>query len=251
MHILVTNDDGIQAPGIQHLVSSLLPFARLTVVAPAVEQSGAGLGITIYRPLTPQPYEWAGVDAYAVKGTPADCVKMALSLLLKSPPDLIVSGINRGSNHGRCLLYSGTVGGVIEGVFRGIPGIAFSLFDYDNPSYTAFLPYVASITQYVHRHPLPSGTLLNVNFPVINEENRYELKLTRQGRQYWIEDPSHDQESLFMKNAKLSQGEDHLESDSYWLNKGYITASPVHVDELTDWRYLKAKKEEFEAISIS
>ncbi|HXF28848.1 MAG TPA: 5'/3'-nucleotidase SurE, partial [Chlamydiales bacterium] len=127
-------------------------------------------------------------------------------------------------------------------------GIAFSLFDFHNPDYSSFQPYIASIVQYVHKNPMPLGTLLNVNFPMANEKKEYKLKLTRQGRQYWMEDPSHEQEGAFMMNVKLSQVDDHAESDSFWLSKGYITASPVHVDELTDWRYLKAKKEEFESI---
>ena len=121
MKILITNDDGIQAPGIQHLAAALKGLGELIIVAPKKEQSGAGLGITLHSTLEACPYDFGdSITAYTVSGTPADCVKMACSVLLPSPPDIIVSGINRGSNHGRCLLYSGTVGGVIEGAFLGV-----------------------------------------------------------------------------------------------------------------------------------
>jgi len=248
MKILITNDDGIQAPGIQHLAAALKGLGELIIVAPKKEQSGAGLGITLHRTLEACRYDFGdSITAYTVSGTPADCVKIACSVLLSSPPDLIVSGINRGSNHGRCLLYSGTVGGVIEGAFRGIPGIAFSLLDYDSPEYTTFQPYAREITEYVIRHSMPKGTLLNVNFPIIEKNlQKFQIKLTRQGRQYWIEDPTHTHIEAVTMNVKLSQPHDHEESDSHWLSKGCITVCPVHVDELTDWRYLEGNKTAFE-----
>jgi 5'-nucleotidase len=253
MRILITNDDGIQAIGIQHLVSALQGLGELIIVAPKKEQSGAGLGITLWRPLEILPYNWGdSLTAYSVAGTPADCVKAACSIILPSPPDLIVSGINRGSNHGRTLLYSGTVGGVIEGAFRGIPGIAFSIYDYDTPHYSCFEPYVRQITEYVMKHSMPKGTLFNVNFPMVSTDStHYKVKLTRQGRQYWIEDPTHKHLGAVTMNTKLSQTDDHEESDSMWLSKGYITASPVHVDELTDWHYLEAKKAHFENFFVT
>src|SRR5574338_1188667 len=140
-HILITNDDGIKAPGIQHLWSALKDFATISIVAPKTEQSGVGLGITIRSALHIEEFAWEELDScWSVTGTPADCVKMALSVLLPSPPDLIVSGINRGTNAGRTVLYSGTIGGVIEGILRGIPGIAFSSFDMANTEYAQFLP---------------------------------------------------------------------------------------------------------------
>ena len=120
--ILIINDDGIHAPGLIHLWKALVDLADVTIIAPAIEQSGVGLGITLRSPLHIESVAWnKGTPAWKISGTPADCVKMALSVILKTPPDLIVSGINRGSNSGRNVLYSGTVGGVIEGVLRNIP----------------------------------------------------------------------------------------------------------------------------------
>lgn len=135
-HILITNDDGVNARGIWHLWNSLKDFARLTVIAPAQEQSAVGLGITIREPLRHQKILWPGnIEVESISGTPADCIKMALSVLLDEKPDLIVSGINRGTNAGGNVLYSGTVAGAIEGTLKEVPSIAFSCYDYDEPHY--------------------------------------------------------------------------------------------------------------------
>lgn len=254
-HILITNDDGIEAQGIRHLYSALKDFATLTIVAPASEQSGVGLSISFRTSLKVNSVPWDDESpAWSVTGTPADCVKIAIGVILKTPPDLIVSGINRGTNSGRSLLYSGTVGGVIEGAFRGIPGIAFSSYDMEDTEYQAFEKYIPKIVESVMTHPLPSGTILNVNFPPCKRElNRqsspYGIKLTRQGKQYWIGCPeTKGENNTYQLQSKITDYIEHDESDVYWLERGFITAAPVHVDELTDWRYLHAKKELFEQL---
>src|SRR5690348_2759860 len=128
-YILVTNDDGVHAPGIKHLWKALSKIANVVVVAPASEQSAVSLSITTRQPLRTEKIDWPRIEneqVWAINGTPADCVKLALNVILSTPPQLIVSGINRGSNAGRNILYSGTVAAVIEGVMHNIPGIAFS-----------------------------------------------------------------------------------------------------------------------------
>lgn len=256
--ILITNDDGIHAPGIKHLWDALEGKGERFVVAPAYEQSGVGAGISIGSSFKVEEKVWDMHPlTWSVTGTPADCVKMAVNVLLSEKPDLIVSGINRGTNAGRNVLYSGTIGGVIEGVLRGIPGIAFSLFDYDHENYALFERYVPSIADYVFQHPLPAGTMLNVNFPSLDLRRRKDrdtvirgIVLTRQGKQYWLEHP----EQIFYDPATKSyrfgieplEFEEHEESDIYWLERGYITVVPVHVEELTDWRYLHTQKVHFE-----
>jgi len=251
-HILIVNDDGIFAPGIRHLYKSLQNIARLTVVAPMVEQSGVGLSITIRNPLRVHSVEWPETqgDIYSVNGTPADCVKIALNVVLDSPPDLVVSGINRGTNAGRNLLYSGTVGGVIESVLQGIPGIAFSCREYKNTPYELVESYVPKIVEYVLNHTLPPGTLLNVNFPETAKGIKG-FRMTRQGLEFWGENfdrrmhPAEEHPYYWM-GAKLLQFEEHEDSDIAWLRKGYITAVPVHINELTDHTHLNARKKHFE-----
>ena len=129
--LLITNDDGIHAPGLKHLWEAVAEHAETSIVAPATEKSGCGLSITWAKPLRVHPIEWENkTPCWSVSGTPADCIKMGLNVLLDKPPHMILSGVNRGSNAGRTVLYSGTIGGVIEGALKGIPGIAFSFCDF-------------------------------------------------------------------------------------------------------------------------
>ncbi|BBI18305.1 5'-nucleotidase SurE [Neochlamydia sp. TUME1] len=250
-HLLITNDDGIYAPGIRHLWNALKDFADITIVAPATEQSAVGVSITVRNPLRLHQVEWAGqTQAWSLTGTPADCVKMGLKVILDRKPDLIVSGINRGSNAGRNLMYSGTVGGTIEGIIQGVPGIAFSCVDYFNTDYQKVEHYVPLLVDYVVKHPLPSGSLLNVNFPTYQHEIKG-FKLTRQGKEFWAEDPlerNHPAEghSYYWLGAKLQQFEEHEDSDISWLARGYIAAVPVHVGELTDLAHFNEAKSHFE-----
>ncbi len=152
--LLVTNDDGIMAPGLKYLWEAISSIADVYIVAPSIEQSGVGLAITIRNPIQILPTPWEnGARAWTVTGTPADCVRLGMSVLMESPPDLIVSGINRGANSGRNVLYSGTVGGVIEGVLRNIPGIAFSCVDFDNPDYKELSPSLATCETYPGASP--------------------------------------------------------------------------------------------------
>ncbi len=256
--ILVTNDDGIEAPGIKELVEALHPIADLWVVAPESEQSGKSLSITTIEPIALKQVERFGsIPAWSIRGTPADCTKIGLSILhLK--PDLIVSGINKGSNAGRNVLYSGTVGGIVEGVLRGIPGIAFSCCDIKDPEYSRLSPFIPPIVEYILKNPLPSGTLLNVNFPHTKESMPWPIvteiqgvKLTRQGKGYWIERviESQTSHSHVKFGAQALIYEEELDSDMHWLKLGYIAAVPIHVDELTDWRYFHGHKDPFEQIT--
>lgn len=254
-HILIINDDGIQAPGIRHLWNALKGHADLTIVAPAHEQSAVGVSITIRQPLRLHKMEWDGANAYALNGTPADCVKMALGVVLKDRrPDLIVSGINRGTNAGRNVFYSGTVGGTIEGVMNGVSGIAFSCYDFFDTDYQAVEKFIPIIVKDALANPLPRGTLLNVNFP----EKKHEVKgfkLARQGQQYWGADPDErthpaEKHSYYWLGSKLAEFEEHEDSDIAWLAKGYMTAVPVHVGELTDHGHIELRKHHFEKLFV-
>lgn len=250
--ILITNDDGIQTPGIFHLWQALKDSCDVTISAPATEQSGVGLSTTYRSPLHMHEVAWpSNGKAYSVTGTPSDCVKLALCMVMDRPPDLIVSGINRGANSGRNVLYSGTVAGVIEGIMHGIPGVAFSCFDFDKPNYAEAEKHVLKIVTHVLDHPLPEGTLLNVNFPPAKHGTFKGFKLTRQGKHFWAENPDRRQHpagewDYYWLGIKLQEFIEHEDSDVTWLNKGYVTAAPIHVGELTDLEHLKKRKDIFE-----
>lgn len=247
--ILLTNDDGIFAEGLRNLYLALKDFADLTVIAPLSEQSGVGASISLRSPLQIQKMQWQDAPkVYAVNGTPADCVKLALSVVLDDRPDLIVSGINRGSNAGRNVLYSGTIGGVIEGVLRNIPGMAVSCLDYDKPNFSLARDHVVLLSEYLLEHPLPAGTLLNVNVPSSGCESKG-ICIARQGRGYWIEDP-HKREhpdgySYYWLGGKHPECEEGKDSDITLLSEGYITAVPIYVDELTHHEEFVKRKDTF------
>jgi 5'-nucleotidase len=254
--ILITNDDGINAAGIFHLYNALKAHYNVIVVAPEVEQSAKGLSVTVNHPLRVTKIKWNGSDGrvWTVSGTPADCIKMALSYLLETPPDLIVSGINKGSNAGRNVLYSGTVGGVIEGTFRGIPGIAFSSLEFVNTDYSWQERFIPPIVDHVLNHPLHEGTLLNVNFPLeTGEEGALGLKLAIQGKGYWGENPTVREDPLGQQylwlGAKPIEYQEDPSSDIALLQEGYITAVPVKVDQLTHFKLFETEKNRFETLS--
>lgn len=251
--ILLTNDDGVHAPGIKHLWNALRNIADLSIVAPATDKSAVGLSITLREPLVIQKVSWPEqTPAWCVNGTPADCVKLALSMILDSQPDLIISGINRGTNSGRNILYSGTVAGVIEAVFHHIPGIAFSCHDYFDPDFHQAEEVIPKIVDYILRHPLPTGTLLNVNFPPKEHGKCKGIKLTHQGKTYWKEKPTkrdhpYEGHSYYWLGVDLYECDEAEDSDVAWLEKGYCTAVPIQISELTDHSHIAAQKHHFDS----
>lgn len=251
--ILITNDDGIHARGIRHLWNSLKPYADVTVVAPAGEQSAVSLSTTLRSPLIIENFNWNNDETvWSVSGTPADCVKLALHAILKQRPDVVVSGINRGANSGRNVLYSGTVAAAIESVMQDIPAIAFSVRDYIDPDFSRAEKYIPLIVKHIIDCPLPSGTLLNVNFPEKNLGEYKGFKMAQQGLEYWSENPScrnHPAEghSYYWLGSQLKEVEEDENSDIIWLRRGFITAVPIHVRNLTDHHHLNIAKNHFES----
>lgn len=249
---LITNDDGIHAPGLKLLWESVADWADVAIVAPAAEKSGSGLSITWTKPLRIHSVSWEKeTKAWSLTGTPADCVKMALSVLLEKKPNLILSGINRGSNAGRTVLYSGTVGGIIEGTLRGVPGIAYSFSDMQPPSLSMVKPHIETVTQYWLRHSLPPGTLLNVNFPLEAEKGVRGIRMAKQGIGYWTEAPEkrlHPEgiPYYWLGGRWTPAREEDPESDVALLEQNYITIAPVHVSELTDHSLLEEHKQPFD-----
>ncbi|QJD94580.1 5'/3'-nucleotidase SurE [Mucilaginibacter robiniae] len=233
--ILVVNDDGITAPGIKALINVMKELGRVVVVAPDSPQSGMGHAITIGKPLRLDQVEiYADTEMYRCSGTPADCVKMAKSIIFKgSKPDLCVSGINHGLNNSINVLYSGTLSAAVEGAIEGIPSIGFSLDDYTlQANFEPCLKYIKNIAEQVLTNGLPPATLLNVNFP--NKADLKGVKICRQAHAKWAEEfdervdphgrPYYWLTGVFELN---DNGED---TDVWALENNYVSVVPVQFD---------------------
>ncbi|MCU0523935.1 MAG: 5'/3'-nucleotidase SurE [Elainella sp. Prado103] len=190
MRLLISNDDGIFALGIRTLANTLVAAGHeVTVVCPDRERSATGHGLTLHKPIRAEQVEsvfHADIQAWACSGTPSDCVKLALGALLTHPPDMVLSGINHGSNLGTDVLYSGTVSAAMEGVIEGIPSVAFSLTSFASQDFQPAAQFAQALLEQLAAQPLPAGSLLNVNVPAIPEAEIAGVVITRQGvRRYF------------------------------------------------------------------
>ena len=244
MKILLTNDDGIYAEGIYVVYKELAKIGDVTVVAPDSERSSVGHGITLSHPIwfkkVRRKKKFFG---YGISGTPADCVKFAVSVILKSKPDLLVSGINLGPNDGCSVHYSGTVAGAREGALLGIPSIAASLGTFVTPDFQRGAKFTARLAKTVFKNKLPIGTFLSVNIP--SRSPIQGVKVTRQGLV-----PIHGDfdkridpnlREYYWMTGKVPPFKNDLSADTYALRKNYITVTPVQCD-LTDYRCLDEVK---------
>ena len=249
MHILVTNDDGINASGIISLVSEFTPIAKVTVVAPDRERSATGHAITFHKPLRAEEVQLdveGGGRAWAVNGTPSDCVKLAIKALLPEPPDLIVSGINRGPNLATDVLYSGTVSAAIEGILFGIPSIAVSLAAFTECSFATAAHITRTLIHQIGGRSLPPHTLLNVNIPPLPLHKLRGIKISRLGfREYKnIFEERRDprgQIYYWLGGQVVDCDEESVEVDIGAVKKGYVSITPVHFD-LTNYELLEEVK---------
>jgi 5'-nucleotidase len=235
--ILITNDDGISAPGISNLVNAMRGFGDLYVVAPDKPQSGMGHAITINSTLRIHSTKLHNVNAeYACSGTPVDCVKIAINKLLPRKPDLIVSGINHGSNLSINVIYSGTMSAAVEGSLEGIPSIGFSLCDFSiDADFSACAKYVQQISEEVIKNGLPDGVCLNVNFPKLHESEIKGIKVCRQAKANWEEelderlDPSG--KPYFWLTGKFRNFEEGNKDTDLWANdNAYVSVVPIQND---------------------
>ena len=235
--ILVTNDDGINAPGIRTLISVMKNIGEVVVVAPDSPQSGMGHAITINSTLhssriTPKDSE---IIEYSCSGTPADCVKLAINELLPRKPDLCVSGINHGSNSSINVIYSGTMSAAIEAGIEGVPSVGFSLLDYRwNADFSQSTDFISKITLNTLNNGIPKGVILNVNIPSVKKSKIMGIKICRQAMAYWVEEfdkrkNPFGQEYYWLtgKFVNEDQGED---TDEWALNNNYISIVPVKFD---------------------
>ena len=243
--ILVTNDDGITAPGIRTLIEVMTTIGDVVVVAPDSPQSGMGHAITINSTLH---VEKVTIDngnqvEYSCSGTPADCVKLGVKQILQRRPDLCVSGINHGSNSSINVIYSGTMSAAIEAGVEGIPAIGFSLCDYNwNANFEACKPYIKTIVKNVLKHGLNNGTVLNVNFPKLDKKDIKGIQICRQAKANWEEEfdkrtnpYGKDYYWLTGKFVNLDHGQD---TDEWALANGYVSVVPTQFD-LTAYQSIK------------
>ena len=253
MKILVTNDDGIRSPGLAALARAVSCFGEIIVCAPENEQSAVGRALTMNRPLRLEQASIAGLDCpcYSVDGTPTDCVKLAISRLYDTPPDLVVSGINRGANLGSDVLFSGTVAAAMEGAMQGIPSVAVSLSGLGCPwNFEAAAEWGAKAVRLAIGHKLPFGTVMNVNIPACQPKG---MKCTKLGVLEYGE--SYDKRtdprgrSYYWLAGDKQPAHEHSDADDAWLERGYITITPLKCD-MTDYDLLEnwillADKESF------
>lgn len=250
MRILVTNDDGIDSPGIQALVGAMRTIGDVVVVAPDRQQSAVGHALTVASPLRATPFHRDGtLFGYAINGTPADCVKLGISTLLDVPPDLVVSGINHGSNTSVNAIYSGTVSAATEGTLMGVPSMAVSLASFDHAAPMDLAADVAlEVARRLPTMQLPQGTLLNVNVPACSREAYRGIKLTRQGNSVWKDSYERRRDPQGREYYWLS-GEfvtlEHLDdADDLAVADGYAAITPIHY-ELTNFHVLDRLKTMF------
>lgn len=246
LRILVSNDDGINAKGILHLVKELKKIGEVTVVAPLTEQSAAGHSITMKVPLrVTKHYIDNEFFGYAVNGTPADCVKMGIKNLLKEKPDIVISGINNGSNAAINVIYSGTVSAAREAAIMDVPAIAISVTDHHPKHFEYAAKLSARLAKLVCANKLKTGTLLNVNVPDLPENKIKGVMLTKQGRSKWDDyyeervDP-YGSKYYWLTGQLLIQDQDD-DKDQIALNNNYASITPIHFD-LTDYEMFEKMK---------
>lgn len=233
--ILLSNDDGYSAPGINLLIDWLRPIADIVAVAPDSGRSGAACAITAAVPITASRVSsGGGVEVYACSGTPVDCVKLALHGLVPRRPDLVVSGINHGDNASINVHYSGTLGVAIEGALQRLKAVAFSSCDRSpQADLSALEPYVVRIVEAALSHDMPELTCLNVNFPAVREFKG--LRVCRMCRGLW----THEFEQCdvpgrgryyFLTGNYTNAEPGAADTDSYALERGYVAVTPTQID---------------------
>ncbi len=252
--ILVTNDDGITAPGIEALVEVMKKLGDVVIVAPDKAQSGMGHAITINSTLRINKRPIYGVEeAYTCSGTPVDCVKFAVSKIMNAKPDLCVSGINHGSNMSINVIYSGTMSAAVEGAIEGIPSIGFSLCDFSiEADFTAAKAIVESVSKKVLTNKMPVDACLNVNIPKLDLGLIKGIRVCRQARANWVEEIDERKDPggnpYYWLTGKFVNYDEGMDDTDVWaLENNYVSLVPVQFDmtahssisELTSWQIAK------------
>ncbi|MDE7110538.1 MAG: 5'/3'-nucleotidase SurE [Muribaculaceae bacterium] len=239
MIVLISNDDGIGANGLRFLIDrmrSVVPDAEIYAVAPDGPRSGQSSAITVNQPLSIITHpDYNGAKMFSVTGTPVDCVKLAMHAIVPRTPDLMLSGVNHGSNAGNSNIYSGTMGAAMEACMIGIPAIGFSLLDFrPDADFGPTAPSMERIIRSVIKCGLPEDVCLNVNMPAGCEPQG--IKVTTSGRGRWTEeyadyvDPF-GRKFYWLTGRYIDMALDDSAADSYWLSRGYVTVTPIRPDQ--------------------
>ncbi|MBI5183752.1 MAG: 5'/3'-nucleotidase SurE [Nitrospinae bacterium] len=246
MKILLTNDDGIRAKGLSLLYGAIKEIAEVVVVAPETEQSAVGHAITLSDPLrVTEIKDNQKTFGYAVNGTPADCVKIAVKAIMEMPPQLVISGINIGPNMGTDVIYSGTVSAATEGTILGIPSFAISLDTFKDPDFSYAASFAKRLALIVMEKGLPRGTSLNVNVPAVPEDKIRGVVITRQGKSRFVEgfdkrvDPRN--RVYYWQTGKVIIEDVDEGADRVAVNNNMVSITPIHYD-LTDHKSLEELK---------
>lgn len=248
--ILITNDDGVRAPGIRALINYIRPLGRVVVVAPDRPQSGTAHAVTIAHPLRIELIlKETDYEEYSCNGTPADCVKLAFKIVLGRRPDFLFSGINHGTNASINIVYSGTMAAVLEGALAGVPSVGFSLNNYSlNADFGPSGQFVSAIAANVVSKGLPEGVCLNVNIPDVSVEKIKGIRVCRQAAGTWQEDfdereDPNGRKYYWMKGvyAQIGNGED---TDQWAVENNYVAVVPVQFD-LTAYNALEQLRNRF------
>jgi 5'-nucleotidase len=240
--ILISNDDGINANGIQELIKVAREFGEVLVVAPDGARSGMSNAITVETPVRLKSHhKEPGFESYSCSGTPVDCVKLAFDKLLVQKPDLILSGINHGSNSSVSVHYSGTMGATIEGCIHEVPSLGFSLCDHrPDADFSEALPFIRSIITKTLAKGLPVGTCLNVNIPKGKPSG---IEVCRQGHGRWVEEfdeRTDPQKRKYYWITGFYQNMDNgmTDTDNHFLETGKVSVVPIKVD-MTNHEFLE------------
>ncbi len=236
MKFLLTNDDGIYAPGLGALYQELSQIAECLIVAPEVEQSAVGHAITIFRPLMVRRVNKNGQFlGYAVSGTPADCVKLGIREIAKGPLDLVVSGINMGANVGTNVIYSGTVSAATEAAIMGLPSLAVSLGARRKADFSCAARWARKMAEFIIAGNFDDVIALNVNVPSLPESEIKGVLVTRQGKTRLIEnfaqrvDPR-DNTYYWLAGETICPQDEGLDTDAQALKNGFVSVTPIQYD---------------------
>ena len=244
---MITNDDGIMAPGIRSLVEAVKDLGKVVVVAPDKPQSGMGHAITIGHPLRLQPVAiFEGVEAWQCSGTPVDCVKLAVDKVLHRKPDICLSGINHGANHSINVIYSGTMSAAVEAAIESIPSAGFSLLDHSvEADFAGARKYARLVVQQMLKTKLDKHTVLNVNIPAVDAELIKGVKICKQAYAKYEEDfiqrSDPNGKKYFWLTGEFVNFDKGRDSDVWALEHNYVSVVPVQFD-LTNY-VLKSKLE--------
>jgi 5'-nucleotidase len=234
--ILITNDDGITAPGIRNLVEAVKDLGSIIVVAPDKPQSGMGHAITIGQPLRLHKVPlFEEIEAWQCSGTPVDCVKLAVDKILHRKPDLCLSGINHGANHSINVIYSGTMSAAVEAAIESIPSVGFSLLDYSiEADFTAARKYARIIVEHMLQKPLDKHAILNVNFPPVPDELIKGMRVCRQAyakyEEDFIERDDPHGRKYYWLTGQFVNFDEGTDTDVWALENNYVSIVPVQFD---------------------